>query len=270
MGISRNSKLTIPLDHQGRVVAVPATGLLMTDRLMKKLGIGPGEYVDVVPVKGEQISRKVPVEQAVVSMMGLMVYADYRWLNRLVDEESAVSEVRVLAIQSPVDKRRFMERIKTMPGLETVSDLGEQKQALQKQLNGAMRSTALVMILFAAVIFFGTILNGTLIAISERRREMATFRTMGYYENEVGRLFLRENLVTNVIGALIGLPMGYVMLQGAMKGLVTEAYSFPAALEPISCIYTVALAVGFVLLSQIVVIRSLRAQNWVEALSLKE
>ncbi len=157
-----------------------------------------------------------------------------------------------------------------MPGLETVSDIGEQKQAIVRQFNGAMRSVAVVMIGFAAVIFFGAILNGTLIAIAERQREMATFRTMGYHENEVGRLFLRENLVTNVLGTLIGLPMGYGMLYGSITGLATDAYSFPAAVEPTSYIYTVALAVVFVLLSQIVVVRSLRAQNWVEALSLKE
>jgi putative ABC transport system permease protein len=83
-------------------------------------------------------------------------------------------------------------------------------------------------------------------------------------------LFLRENLVTNVLGTLVGLPLGYGMLYGSIKGLVTDTYSFPAAVEPISYIYTVALAVVFVLLSQIVVLRSLRAQNWVEALSLKE
>lgn len=270
MGITHTGRLTVPLDEQGRAVPVPATGLLMTDRLMGKLGIAAGDFVDVVPVKGERIARKMAVVQGVTSMMGLMVYADYHWLNRAVDEPAAVSEVRIRALHAHGDKQRFMKRVKAMPGLETVSDLGEQKKALVKQLNGAMRSTAVVMIIFAAVIFFGTILNGTLIALSERQRETATFRTMGYYENEVGRLFLRENLVNNVIGALIGMPMGYAMLVGTMQGLATDAYAFPAALAPVSCLYTLFLTVCFVLLSQIVVKRSLRAQNWVEAMSLKE
>ncbi len=270
MGIPRNGELTFPLDDKGEAIPVPTAGLLMTDRLMEKLGINAGEYVNVDPVKGDRITRKIPVVQKVASMMGLMVYADYRWLNRVMGEQAAVSEVRVLAMQSSWEKRRFLDRIRTMPGLETVSDIGEQKQAIVRQFNGAMRSVAVVMIGFAAVIFFGAILNGTLIDIAERQREMATFRTMGYQEKEVGRLFLRENLVTNVLGTLIGLPMGYGMLYGSITGLATDAYSFPAAVEPTSYIYTVALAVVFVLLSQIVVVRSLRAQNWVEALSLKE
>ncbi len=270
MGITQDSRLTIPLDDQGQAVAVPTSGLLMTDRLMEKLGIEPGDHVDVLPVKGERGARKIQVVQSVASMMGLAVYADYRWLNRAVDEQSTVSEVRILALHALGDKRQFMERIKTMPGLETVSDLGEQKQAMVKQLDGAMRSTAVVMIIFAAVIFFGTILNGTLIALSERQRETATFRTMGYHENEVGKLFLRENLITNVLGTFAGMPLGHAMLTGMMKGIATDAYAFPAALAPMSYVYTLILTVCFVLLSQIVVRRSLRAQNWVEAMSLKE
>ncbi|MFH1985237.1 MAG: FtsX-like permease family protein [Pseudomonadota bacterium] len=270
MGIACGSRLTIPLDAQGRAVAVPTAGLLMTDRLMAKLGVAAGDTVDVLPVKGERIARKMPVVKSVASMMGLSVYADYRWLNRTVDEQSSVSEVRIQALHALGDKQAFMERIKTMPGLEALSDLGDQKRALVKQLDGAMRGTAVVMIIFAAVIFFGTILNGTLIALSERQRETATFRTMGYYENEVGRLFLRENLINNVIGTLVGMPLGHVMLTVMMKGMATEAYAFPAALAPMSFVYTLALTICFVLLSQIVVVRSLRAQNWVAAMSLKE
>jgi putative ABC transport system permease protein len=270
MGISQNSRLTIPVDTRGQAVPLPENGLLMTDRLMEKLGVSLGDFVDVLPIKGERVLKKMPVVQKVTSVMGLMVYADFNWLNRMIGEQASVSEVRVLALHDDADKQRLMQQIRTIPDLETITDLNEQKQALMKQFNGAMRGSALVMILFAAVIFFGTILNGTLIAISERQREMAIFRTMGYYQNEVGSLFLRENLVTNIVGAIIGLPLGYGMLTGMMKGFVTDAYAFPAALKPTSYLYTMALSIGFVLLSQIVVTRSLKSQNWVEALNLKE
>ncbi len=270
MGIVRDGELTTPLNGEGQAIALPKAGLLMTDRLMDRLELQAGDYVEAVPIKGERIAKKLPVVQGIDSMMGLAVYAEYNWLNRVLGMQNVISEVRVLATHSIEEKIKFMARIRAMPGLETLTDLGEQKEALNHQLNGAMRASAVVMIIFAAVIFFGAILNGTLISISERRREMATFRTMGYYENEVGRLFLRENLVNNIIGTIIGLPMGHWMLVASMKGFVTDAYSFPATLTSISYVYTLVLAICFVLLSQIVVIRNLRKQNWVEALSLKE
>ena len=269
-GIVKDSKLTTPLNGAGEAIEIPASGLLMAKRLMNKLEIRSGDHVNIIPVKGERLLKKLPVLQQIDSMLGLAVYADFYWLNRVFGQQNVISEVRILTSHSNTEKKRFMELIRGMPELESLTDLGEQKEALNRQLNGAMRASALVMILFAAVIFFGTILNGTLVAIAERRREIATFRTMGYFENEVARLFLRENLVNNVLGTLFGLPLGYWMLQTSMQGFVSDAYSFPAALATMSYVYTMILAIGFVLLSQIVVRRNLKRQNWAEALSLKE
>lgn len=269
-GIVSGSQLTIPLNSSGETVDVPANGLLMAKRLMNKLEIRAGNHVNVIPVKGERLLKKLPVLQGIDSMLGLAVYADYHWLNHVFGQQNVISEVRILASHSSVEKKRFMELIRGMPELQSLTDLGEQKEALNRQLNGAMRASAFVMILFAAVIFFGTILNGTLVAISERRREIATFRTMGYFDNEVARLFLRENLVNNVLGTLFGLPIGYWMLKISMQGFVSDAYSFPAALATKSYVYTMILAIGFVLLSQQVVKWNLKKQNWAEALSLKE
>lgn len=270
MGIKRKGVLTTPLNEKGEPVIVPDVGMLMTYRLMAQLDIKAGDYVEVIPVKGDRAVKRLPVTQGIESMLGLAVYADFDWLNRVLGQQPLISEVRVIAAHNINEKKRFMARIRGMPGLENLTDLGEQKETLNKQLNGAMRGSALVMIVFAAVIFFGAILNGTLIAISERRREMATFRTMGYFDHEVSRLFLRENLLVNVVGTLLGLPLGYWMLIESMKGFVSDAYSFPASLTYASYGCTLVLAVLFVLLSQGVVVRSLKKQNWVEALSLKE
>lgn len=269
-GIVRNSELTTPLNSKGESIVLPANGLLMAKRLMEQLEIKAGDHVNIIPIKGDRRLKTVPVVQGIDSMLGLAVYADYHWLNQLFGQQNVISEIRILASHSSAEKKRFMELIKTMPKLQSLTDLEEQKDALNRQLNGAMRASALVMILFAAVIFFGTILNGTLVAIAERRREIATFRTMGYFDNEVARLFLRENLLNNMLGTLFGLPVGYWMLHTSMQGFVSDAYSFPATLAPLSYLYTMMLAMGFVLLSQRVVIRNLKKQNWAEALSLKE
>jgi putative ABC transport system permease protein len=270
MGITGNGELTSPLTAEGKAIALPSSGLLMTNRLMERLELRAGDYVEVIPVKGERKIVKLPVVEGINSMIGLAVYADYHWLNRILGQQNVINEVRVLVSHDSDEEKRFLKKIKAMPNLETLTDLGEQKSALNKQLNGAMRASAVIMIVFAAVIFLGAILNGTLIALSERRREMATFRTMGYFDREVGRLFFRENLLNNLIGSFIGLPLGYLMLVASMKGFVSDAYSFPAALAPQSYVYTMVLAVLFVVMSQVVVMKNIQKQNWVEALSLKE
>jgi len=270
IGISPGSRLTSPAGSDGRPAAIPPAGLLMAERLMDQLGLERGDAVRLVPVKG----RRDPVETHVAggfpSLLGLDVYADRGWLNRLVGESAAVSEVRVQARQNRAERREFMRTLKEMPKLGAVTDIRKQRTALQEQFDGAMRKTAVIMILFAAVIFFGAILNSTLIAMAERQRELATFSALGYFDRETARLFLRENLLTNVTGALLGLPIGHAMLAAMMIGFQTDAYSFPAVMRPASYLYTLALAVLFVLVSQLVVRRGLDRLDRVQALNVQE
>lgn len=275
MGILGQGTLTRPLDSNGEPLPLPETGLLMSRRLMDQLHVLPGDFLFLTPVKGDRTPRQLVVRQGISSMMGLAVYGDLLWLSKALGQASAMNEIRVgtqwMGIRhTPAEKKAFMDQIKAMPGLETLSDLGEQKTALEKQLNGAMRVSAIIMIIFAGIIFFGAILNNTLVAISQRGREIATFRTMGYFHSEVARIFLRENLITGITGAMAGLFLGHAMLFSAMKSMATDAFSFPPFLKPLSYIFTLGLSIIFIFLTQAVVSRILNKLNWIEALSLKE
>lgn len=270
MGIPIPSRLTVPSNAQGHPVPVPASGLLMAERLAEQLDVDVGDTVRLIPVRGDQLPVPAVVAGTFPSTMGLAVYAEIQWLNRLMRERASASEARVLAQQQRHQRNAFMRAIKQMPQLETVTDIREQKKALVKQMDGAMRAMAVIMIFFAAVIFFGAILNSTLIAMAERQREIATFSAMGYTHREIGRLFLRENMLTNLVGTLVGLPLGRAMLFGMMAEFQTDAYSFSAALQPVSLFYTVVLAICFVWATQVVVAAGLRKLNPVEALAMKE
>lgn len=270
MGILPDSILTSPVASDGRRILIPSTGLVMAHRLMEQLEVETGDFVDLVPVKGQKQTLHVQVASGAHSMLGLAVYADYDWLNRLLGQSAAVSEVRIRVSHDKLAEKEFLAAIGKLRNIEAISDLKEQKISLVRQFNTAMRAMAIIMIMFAAVIFFGTILNGTLIALSERNREIATMRTMGYFNREVARLFLRENMVINIIGAIWGLPLGYWLLKASMNEFVTDAYSYSAVLYPKSCLFTIMLTILFVAISQLVVVRRIKHQNWVEAISLKE
>ena len=269
-GILPGGNLTAVLDEKGKPLRIPENGLVMSGRLMEKLGVSAGQFLEVTPIRGNRRPVMLPVVQGISSIIGLAVYADYNWLNRVMRQQQTVSEVRVSLMPGQENRTRFVQNIKDLPGIETITDIGEQKNALVVQQNGLMRYSALGMIGFAGVIFLGTILNTTFIAISERERDIATFRTMGYLQDEVAALFLRENLIVNLAGTCLGVPLGYLMLVSTMSGFATDAYSFPAALRWESVMYTVILSVVFVFIAQVATARKIRRQNWVEALSLKE
>jgi putative ABC transport system permease protein len=269
-GLQPGAQMVVPCNKDGEVVDVPPSGLLMTRRLANELGVKAGEYIEFVSIKGERRPHRVKVVKLIENMLGLSVYANYDWLNRLMGESGAISEVQVRTAQTPAEKKAFLRGLKQLPKLESLGDVNRQKAMLTKQFNGAMLSMAFFMILFAGVIFFGSILNGSLISISERQREIATFRVLGYHPREVSEIMLRENMVMNMIGTVLGLPLGYGLLYNMMLQYQNDAYSMPAVVYTQTWVYTVALAILFVLGAQWVIHRNITKLQWQEALSMKE
>ena len=90
-----------------------------------------------------------------------------------------------------------------------------------------------LLVLFAGVIFFSSMLNTSLIGLAERRREVATLRVMGYTEYQIGGYFLRESMLVNSIGTLLGLPVGYALTMWLTKVYDTEMFRFPLVSRPI-------------------------------------
>ena len=269
-GIRPGSRLTVPLDDQDRPVAVPPSGLLMPERLMEKLKVKVGDQLDVLPVRGSRGRIPMLVAGSYRSSLGLQVFADQRWLNSVVGENKSVTEARVLVEPNEQIRREFNRELKRMPQLGAVTDIGKQKKAFMRQLNGSLQGMATVMIFFAAVIFFGSILNATLIGISERKNEIATFSAMGYFNHEISKSFLRENMLTTVLGTLLGLPFGYYLLISMMKAFEQDSFSITASLSPYSLAYTMILAIIFVLVAQFIVDKNIRQIDKVESLSSRE
>jgi len=271
IGIGRDARLTIPRDEKGNAVPVPPFGLIMCRRMAEThLHVREGDTVTFTPVKGLRIPHQVPVARIIDSMVGLEVYADFDYLNRLLSESGTLSEVRMNARQTPAEKQAFLAQVKRFPTLQSLDDVKRDRELMEEQMTGSMQGMAMALIFFAGVIFFGSILNGSLISISERQREIATYRVLGYTPREVGSIFLRENLLSNMVGAVLGLGMGYWMLLAMMSQYQNDAYSFPSVLYPSYLAAAVLLSLLFVLGAHFFVKRTIRKQNWQEALSMKE
>ena len=125
-------------------------------------------------------------------------------------------------------------------------------------------------VLFAGVIFFSSLLNSSLIGLAERRREVATLRVLGYNEWQVGGLFLRESLVINSLGTLLGLPLGYTMAWVLSRVYDTEMFRFPLTSPPWVWFGTVVVGIVFALAAHAVVQRNINHLDWLDASKTKE
>ena len=269
-GLVHNAQMTTPRGESGNRVRVPETGLVMARRLARELGLSLGDRVRVVPTQGLQRPVELPVTGLIDSLFGLCVYADYDYLNRQISEAGAVSAMQLKGHPAPKDAGTFLRRIKSWPDLANYAETRFQRQVLQNTFVNKLGQMVYPLILFGAVIFFGAILNGSLIGIMERTREIATFRVLGYRPSEIGAMFLRENMIQYGIGAIMGLPLGWWLLWSINSQYTNDMYAVPTIVEPMSWIKTVLLSFGFILGAHFFVRRAIRKLDWENALSMKE
>lgn len=269
-GIDANAELNVPFTFEHGRIAVPPAGLLMSTRLAESLGVRPGDELEFEPAKGRREALRLPLAGTIDSMVGLSVQADASWLRSILGESEAVTGAQLAADRNAHDRDAFYGRLRASPGVAGVTDLRDQREQLETVFFEMMYAMTAILVLFASVIFFGAVLNSSLISLSERKRELATLRAIGWTPREVGRLLLHENLAVNVIGVVPGLLLGWLMFAGLATEFQTDLFAMPTHVESWAFYATAALSPLFVMLAHSVVSGRVRRAPWLAELGAKE
>lgn len=269
-GLLREAQLTVPRDRRARRVRIPAAGLAMSRTLAEILGVKPGDTVTIEPIKGLRIARTVPVCEIADSYYGLTVYADIHYLSRLVYEESALSGVQLALDRDPVHLAALYRELKRLPALEGVAARADVVAGIEETVLKHQWVVIDVMILFAGVVFFGSIVNASLVSLAERQREVATLRVLGYGTWQIGSLLLRESMIVTVLGTVIGMPLGYLLTLATIWSYNSEMFRVPIITTPGTWVWTLAMAVMFGLTAHGFVQRSIHRTAWLDALKAQE
>ena len=203
-GIIKNSKLIHPCLISGKRLIIPSSGILMSDKIASDLGLKAGDIVDFTPSQGLRKTSQIRIAGIIDSTFGLPVYASFHYLNKILSQESTLNSILIDAKQTPEEKSQFLKKLIQCPAISSVNITAETRNEIDNQLISSLTGTTYVMILFAAVIFLCSILNSSLISISERKREIATLRVLGYTARETGKIFFREIVSINLLGSILG------------------------------------------------------------------
>jgi putative ABC transport system permease protein len=127
-----------------------------------------------------------------------------------------------------------------------------------------------MLIFFAGVLFFGSVLNASLVSLAERQREVATLGALGYGRWEIGLLFLRESLLANFTGTLFGLPIGYLLTVLMASFYTNDLMRFPVVFSPQIIIITLLVSLVFALAAHGCVQWRIHRMDYIEGLKVKE
>jgi len=270
MGLVPNARLTVPRDLAGRPIRIPAHGLAMSRRMAETLHVSCGDLVGVEPIKGDRRLQYVSVEAIADSYLGMYVYAEIGYLGHLVGEELAASGVQLATNHDPRRHEDLLHELKQLPALQSVTARADMIATLEDTIVKNQSVIINLFVVFTGIVFFGSILNASLVSLAERQRELATLRVLGYSPWEVGRLLLRESLITTSLGALLGMPVGYGLTMTIAVAYASDLFRLPLVAPMGMWIKTLLFAVGFGLLTHIVVQKQVDNMDWLDALQTKE
>jgi putative ABC transport system permease protein len=206
------------LDIDLRPVRLPETGLMLGTRVAELLDLKPGDLVDVEVLEGRRYTTRVPVTDIIESYFGLVVFMDIDALNTLLGEGRRVNGtyIRYDGAQSA----SLFREIKRTPAIASV---GLQRRALKRfreTIAQNINYMVFVYVSLAVIIAFGIVYNSARIQLSERARELASLRVLGFTRGEVSQVLLTELAILTVAS----LPFGWLIGYG-FSWLLIQSYS---------------------------------------------
>ncbi len=231
VGLSPGAALKTVTGVDGRPLALPGEGMLVSSRTAQKLGLRVEDRVTVETLLGIGPARRAEVKVLGVSrqLVGDASYVSLDLANRVLRERGLVSGVMLRV--DPGRAAGVEQALNDMTAVSSVLSRRQELENFQQNLDSMIYFTA-VMVAFAVVLGFAIVYNSSVIGFAERRRELALLRVLGFTGREVSGLVWRESLLQAVLGVALGLPAGYLMVLGYARAISSELYSLPAVVYP--------------------------------------
>lgn len=262
------SELRRILDMKYHAAPVPPGGVLLTDVVAERLGVRPGDSVTVEVLTGRRPVLRLPVAGTVSELFGLNAYMDARALDRALGDAPTASGALLR-----VDPARYAQvhaRLKRMPQIGAVQSKMAMVQGFEEHIAMNMRVQTTLMVTFAVIIAVGVIYNGARIALSERGRELASLRVLGFTKGEVSVMLLGEQATVTLIGLPFGFVLGWLLGMMTVAAFRVEVFRIPLVIDPRTYVFGAAVVTGAAVLAGLLMRRRIGRLDMIAVLKTRE
>ncbi|WP_173513883.1 ABC transporter permease [Sinorhizobium psoraleae] len=213
---------------RGRIEVSPG-GLMVSRKLAELLDVNAGDTVDVELLEGRQKRLSLPVAQVFETYLGTPAYMDMTALNRMAGDGRVVSGLH-MRVDAP-SRATLLARLKDIPNIAAVLF----RQAAIDTFYNTMGETIFIFIgffvAFSMTLSVGVTYNSIRIALSERARELATLRVLGFSRWEISYILLGEVGILTWLAIPLGAIIGYGLAWYMTSAFETELYRVPLVLR---------------------------------------
>jgi putative ABC transport system permease protein len=239
-GLPAHQELYRVYDAEGRALELPPEGVVISTMLARMLGVRVGETITVEVLEGRRPVFDVPVAATFETYIGSPAYMDIRALDGLMRERPSVT-----AVHLRVDRNRRAElfrELKTLPRVSSITVKDAAVQTFRETLAETITIFVSFFIVFACALAFGVTYNAARISLSERGRELATLRVLGFTRAEISYILLGEVALLTFVALPLGCGLGFALASLIVRAFETELYRVP--LVVLASTYGWAMVIG--------------------------
>ena len=228
-GLPLNATLNRVLDKQGNPLALSPGGLLVSAKLAEILGAKPGDRITLEIQEGRRPTIEATIEGLITDYTGINAVMEINALRRLLREGGSISgaHLAVDAAKWPI----FLEKVKEAPRIGSLGIKEASRASFRKTTAESIGMIQTLYFSFATVVAFGVVYNSARIALSERSRDLATLRVIGFTHREVASVLVGELALLTLLAIPIGLLIGSGLAYGIVTAASTETVRLPLVLS---------------------------------------
>ena len=219
----------------GETYELTDEGAAISEKTASLLGLKVG---DMIPLKKGDKEYKVRVAVITENYMSHYLYMTPRVYEQTFGEKPEYENI-VFTMQEDCkdDLEMAGTRILAYPGALSISYTSSLASQVDRMLS-TLDAVILVLIVSAGMLAFVVLYNLNNINITERQRELATLKVLGFYDGEVSQYVLRENVILTVLGIMFGAVFGILIHRYVITTVEVDAVMFGRNIKPLSFLYS--------------------------------
>jgi len=229
-GLPAQAELYRVIDANGRQFTLPPEGIVISAKLAEVLGVKPGESLAVRVLDGKRPEFTVPVAALSEDFAGTAAYMEIGALNRLLGEGDRISGAYMTVAAGRWEE--FLRAMKEAPRAGGVVVKNRIREGFRETTAQSIGLLQQIYLTFATVVAFGIVYNSARISLSERQRELATLRVIGFTRGEVASVLVGELVMLTLIALPCGLVIGSGFAKAILTTVNTEFVRLPLILTP--------------------------------------
>jgi putative ABC transport system permease protein len=267
-GVPPNPRFKRIVDMDGRTIRMPPSGVVLSQTLANVLDVRAGDEVTLEVLEGARPVRRIAVTGLVSDVLGLSAYMELSALHKMMREGDVLSGALLV-----VDSSRESSLARELKALPAVAGAGFKRAVLQSfrdTMAANMNLSILINLIFAGAIAFGVVYNAARVALSERSRELASLRVLGFSRSEISLILLGELAVLTLAALPVGGAFGYLLSAAIVSTVQSEVYRFPLYITRQAVAWAFLGIIAAALVSGLMVRRKLDNLDLVAVLKIRE